>query len=365
MQINFFFKKTFLIPAVLFLITAFFRLSNLNLIEYKADQAITVFQITQFFSHPYFIQSGLVSSIGTLNFPLFNYIIVVISIISSDPQFLSFSIALINSALVVFFYLIMKKFYNNLALFSAIILAVNPWAILFSRSIWAQDLILLFLLPSFYFLHLVILNKNKKAILPLFLFLTLLSQIHSSGIFFSLATTVILLLKKIKIRQRETLYGILIGLIPAIPYFFLELLTTPTCKDCYALFYYLSSYPKYFDYQVFMRPFQLGSSLFYQFELGKDYSVFLKSFPLLNLINYFLISSWILPLIATYLIFKKERKVDFLIFYLFLIPLFYFLTRTASYIHYFVILLPIIVLIFAYPISYAFTTAVIYFSKVL
>lgn len=127
---------------IILLGAAFLRILYLDLIEFKLDEATIVYQTVQFYLNPYLIQRGLISGLGVYNFPLFNYLIILIAIFSRDPQFISFLIALINTILIPFFYLIIRRYYNHMtAVFVAFLLAFSPWAVLFSRKIWAQDLV--------------------------------------------------------------------------------------------------------------------------------------------------------------------------------------------------------------------------------
>src|SRR3990167_7045496 len=109
-----FFKNPIVWVVIFFLLSSIFRLSNLDLIEFKSDEATTVYQTVQFFESPYLIERGLISGTGVYNFPLFNYLMVALGVFSKDPQFLSGMIALINSLLVAVFFLMVKKFYGQL-----------------------------------------------------------------------------------------------------------------------------------------------------------------------------------------------------------------------------------------------------------
>ena len=198
-RIKIFLKSSYFWISFIFASAAFFRIFFLDLIEFKADEALSLFQTYQFFKNPHIIQTGLITSIQTHNFPLFNYLLIILSLFTRNPQFVSFVIALINSILVVSFYLIVRKYYGNLtASFAAFLLAFSPWAILFSRKIWAQDLILLVVIPIFYLIHRLVFDKDRRAVFWIFLLLTLLIQLHNSGFFFAFVTVGIILILKRK-----------------------------------------------------------------------------------------------------------------------------------------------------------------------
>lgn len=348
-----------ILPFVIFLIAAFFRIFNLDLIEFKYDEAYTVFELNQFFAQPYLMQVGPPQSTGVYNPPLFNYIMIVISLFSRDPQFLSFVIALINTIFIVIFYLVVKKFYGQItSLFVSLLYALSPWSIIFSRKIWIPDLLQPLIILFIYFFHLLILEKREKAVLPLFFILVLLPQMHASGLFFLVATFILLLIFKIKINYHKAFLGIGLGLIPAIPYLIRQLTSKPFCIDCAAFFNYQET-ARYFDLQNFIRPLQFLGGNNFQVLLGHDYTLFLETLPFNSLITIIFYLELFLPLGGVlYIIFYKRQHL-FLLFYPLIIPLFYFLSKTPSYMHYFIILNPFIILLAALSFGFLWN----YFKK--
>ena len=128
---------------IIFIAASIFRLSFLDLIEFKLDEARDVYEMERFWSDPYFIQRGTIQSTGIYNPPLWYYFLAIISWPSRDPQYLSFMIALINCVGVAGFYWVIQRFYGQFVGVSAgLLMAFSPWAILFSRKIWAPDMIL-------------------------------------------------------------------------------------------------------------------------------------------------------------------------------------------------------------------------------
>ncbi|MFA5932963.1 MAG: glycosyltransferase [Microgenomates group bacterium] len=344
-------KRKLFWALIIFLGAAFFRIFFFDLIEFKADEAITTFQTVEFYLNPYLIQRGLISGIGVYNFPLFSYLIIILAIFSRDPQYISFLIALINTMLVPVFYIVIRKYYDQLtAIFAGFLLAFSPWAIIFSRKIWAQDLILLLALPFFALIHGLIIDKKTKFTLPIFTLLVLLSQLHASGFFLSAATVLILIILRVKINFKQALMGICIGAITTIPYIAFQLSAIPICPDCDNFFRY-QNLPRPFDLYNLIRPFQLMNGQGYHFVLGNSFDGFLSSFPLLNILKYFFLSSFVIPFIGAFFIISKRREYLFLVLYLTIIPILYFITRTNPYMHYFVILIPMVATLYAFSFS--------------
>lgn len=348
-----FFQKTTVWVVTVFLLSSIFRLSNLNLMEFKSDEATTVFQTVQFFDRPYLIARGLISGTGVYNFPLFNYLIIAFAPLSQDPQFLSGMIALINSILVSAFFLLVKRYYDlTTALFASFLLAFSPWGVIFSRKIWAQDLINLFLIPIVWLLHEIILKKNTKLFLPLFLLLTLLIQLHGSGLFLSIVTIFILLVLRIRINLKSAALGILIGAVPAIPYILFQI--SSSCPDCETFLKYQDAF-RTFDFNNFLRPFQVTGGLGYHFVLGKSYADLTAAYPIVDLLKYVFATAILIILAGIlFVIFKKQRYL-FLVIYFVAIPLLYLITKTSAYMHYFVIIIPVSTLLFAISLSTAYS----------
>lgn len=334
--------------GLVIVLSSIFRISNLDLIEFKADEATTLYQTVQFFEKPYLIQRGLISGTGVYNFPLFNYLMIGLAIFSQDPQILSGIIAIVNSLLIGIFFLFVRNFYDDLiAIYASLLLAVSPWGILFSRKIWAQDLINLLLIPFLWLLHELILRKNIKVVLPLFVLMTLLIQLHGSGLFLALSTVIAILILRIRLNLKNVLLGILIGLIPALPYFFFQI--SSSCSDCEAFFKYQQS-NRTFSMTNFLRPFEVVSGLGYYFILGRNYPDFVNTFPIVKILKYIFATS--VPVILLGIVFlTKNRKYIATFIYFLTIPFLYFVTKTTPYMHYFVILLPVSVLLFAFSLS--------------
>lgn len=333
--------KAILFSLLIFAFAAFFRLFHLDLIEFKYDEAYTVFQMVQFYENPYLMQVGPPQSTGVYNFPLFNYMMIVLSLFSRSPVYLSFLIGLANSLSAVLFYLLFRKRFGDVPAFlSGLFLALAPWSIIFSRKIWIPDLIFPFALLAVYYLVKLVADKERKAVFPLAIFISLLIQMHASGVFFAAITAGLLLILKIKIDYKPAVKGLLTGFIPAIPYFFRQLVSTPFCVDCSAFFKYQETV-RNFDPVNFLRPWDFYSGLSFPVSLGKSYPDFIQAFPVVGNINYLYFIGYPLLFIGMLFAFKSQKKYLFLLAYPLALPLLYFLTKTPAIMHYFVVLFPL------------------------
>lgn len=345
-------SSNFLLILVIFIASSIFRFFFLDLIEFKYDEAFTVFQLEQFYAHPYLMQNGPPQSTGVYNPPLFNYLMTVLSLISRNPQFLSFIIALVNIIFIVIFYFVVKKFYGQFVAVSAgLIYAFSPWSIIFSRKIWIPDLVFPLVVVFFYYLHQLLLNKKEASVFPLFIILALLPQLHASGLFFLLTTLIILIILRKSIKFKSACIGFVIGLIPAIPYFIRQLTSTPFCIDCQAFLQYQNTV-KAFDWNNFLRPLQLLNGANFEIVLGKSYPEFLQMFPILEYVNKIFYLQYLILLAAVHVILKKQRQYLFLLLYPLVLPALYLFSKTPSYMHYFIILNPILILLFALSLKH-------------
>jgi hypothetical protein len=262
-------------------ITEFPRLFFLDLIEYKADEALTVVSLEQIIQKPYLFETGLVSSTGARNFPLFQYWLILPSLISTDPVFLSGVIAALNSAAIIALYLIIKRFYPpQYAFITASLMAVSPWAILFSRKIWAQDLLPLSAVPIVG-LILTILHQKAKPIHFIFLgiAISLQAQIHASGIFIG-AIYISWIIIQHKTSLKHLLIGLAIGVIPALPYISLQLTSKHICPDCRS-YLALRQQTKAFSLTHVVQPPLLLTSFSWSEIMGEDdYENFTTTTPI-------------------------------------------------------------------------------------
>lgn len=327
---------------IIFFCAAVFRLNFLDLMEFKLDEARDVYEMERFHKDLYLIQRGTIQSTGVYNPPLWYYFLTLLSLPSRDPQYLSFMIGILNCLAVAGFYWVVRKFYGHLnGIMAGLLAAFSPWLIIYSRKIWAPDLIMVLLVPLFYFLH-------KKNAFWVVLLLSLLAQLHASGIFITVITfiiviTFITLKRQLKFNWKAALLGLIVSLIPLLPYIAYQFQTG--CEDCQNFFSYREEV-KAFDINVFLRPFQLINGSSFQILLGDDYENFLQEFSFVKVFNLIFLAEFVLGILGIVYIIKKERRYSFLLIYLGAVPLLYLITQTPAHMHYFIILSPIMILIY-------------------
>ena len=324
---------------VIFFLSALFRITNLDLIEFKADEGINFFLASRpLFGHG-FVPGGTVSSLGITNFPLINYLLFPLLLISLDPKTISFFIALLNSVAIVAFFLIIKRYYNQtIAFISAALIATSPWAILFSRKIWAQDFIFPLFIPFFLSLHKIIIDNDNRYWFLYSLSSLLLVQIHQSILFFIIPITLMIFLKRVKINYKYLILGTIIGLIPLLHFIYYQL--TSGCFDCKMFITSGQRVATQPNLLLFARPFQiLHQGNFFPL-LGEDIIYFAKNFPLAYSGKYIFYLEYMLVPIGAILFLRLYKKISFIIVPITLLPFIYAFLKLEPHIHYYLIISP-------------------------
>lgn len=335
------------------ILSLLFRITFLPAIEFKSDEALAVWLATRpLFSHP-LPPGASVSSVGVLNPPLFLYLLFPFVLISYDPQFISAAIGFLNALSIAAFYLIIKRYFDKkTALFSSLLFATAPWAIIFSRKIWAQDFILPLFIPLLYAFFKLYIDKKPIYWLPYTALTILLLQIHQSLIFFLLPFNIFLLLKKIRLHILYIGIGFLLGLLPLIPYLIFEF--SHGFPNLYQIFHTderLSLAPM----QYLQRPFQILQIGNFFSLMGDDIAPFAANNPLLFKLRPLFYLEYLLLIAGGVLFYRTYKNLRFILYAFALLPFFYFLFRIPPFMHYYIILLPFLFLFVGLAVSYIFT----------
>lgn len=338
---------------IIFICAATFRLTAMDLMEFKLDEARDVYEMSRFYKEPYLFQKGPIQSTGVYNPPLWYYILAVIALPSRNPLYLSFIIALLNCLAVAGFYLVVNRFYGmKVGVVAGLLLAFSPWSILLSRKIWSPDILLPFLVPLFYFIHRLIIDKKPKSIFWVALLLSFIAQLHASGIFLMATTIGVMLISRVNISWKYALLGLFISLIPFLPYLTYQISTG--CEDCRNIFNYQSE-SKQTDINVFLRPFQFIGGSSFDLVLGEDYSLFTDHFPAVNFFNIVFLLEFILGILGVIYFLKHKTYTAVHKLYLLgvaaVVPLLYLITQTPAHLYYFIILSPIMIVVYALGIA--------------
>lgn len=196
-----------IVLGLLFVLSLIVRSSYLGLAEYKGDESTAVDLATRLV-HGEFIQTGLVSSTGLLNPPIFVYLLALPGLLSLSPLTLTAFVILCNSfALIFLLFVLEKRLQSETALTVAALFASAPWPILYARKIWAQDLLFPFL-ALFYGVLLSYLEKPRVwKVVAAAALLAVITQLHMSGWFFLVAFVAFLLLYRVRVTLNAAVMG--------------------------------------------------------------------------------------------------------------------------------------------------------------
>lgn len=323
--------------------SALFRLTNLDIIEFKADEASNLLLASLPLFGSSFPPAGIVSSVGILNTPLFNYILFPIVSVSLEPQTVALFIALINSLAIGFFYLIIRKYYNNtLAIITTLLIAFSPWSILFSRKIWPPDLIFPLFVILFLSIHKILIDKKPIFLMPAGAISLFLIQLEMASAFLIVLGGILLLLQKPKINLKYMIIGVFIGMLPAVPYA-IHLLQD-NCQQCNVVAEAMSTKLSTRHSEVFIKPFQILNQGGFNSVLGSYVSVFAEKFSLIYKMKFFFYSEYLLLPIGVFLFWKRYPKLRLFIYSVIGLLIVYFLFGIEPHMHYFIIISPLLFL---------------------
>lgn len=330
------------------IVTAIFlRFYNLKYIEFNFDQAANPLLAEQIIKHGPLPQNCLLSSIGVCNPFFFLYLLVPPLLISPDPLFLTGFIALINVFAVLLLFFFVRKFFNETAaLISSALLAVNPWAIIFSRTIWQQNVLIFFTILFFWFLFNFAFANKKTHLIWAFLFLGIVSQLHQIGLLLGLILLVCLIVFRRNVVFKNIIMGIFLCFLLYLPFLIFE------AKNNWYSINSITGYLQQeasFQPRALILPFQMLATRGLNYTLGYDYTTFLKTTLNWPIVDYLIIIFFLASLI--YLSFKATTKNVLLLLWFLLLPLVLIFSKTTVYQHYFVVGLPASFIIFSIMVT--------------
>ena len=164
------------------------RFARLDLMEFKGDEANACRLALHVLGYhepgvgTFFPTAGLGSSIGIPNPPLFVYLMALPLAIVRSPLAAATFVGTLNVVAVWLTYVVGKRLYSRfVGAASASMLALSPWGIVFSRKIWAQDLLPLFTTLFILQLHALVVERRPRAAVYLIVLTAAALQVHFSA----------------------------------------------------------------------------------------------------------------------------------------------------------------------------------------
>lgn len=215
-------------------LAAFLRLWNLDATEFKYDEARVCNLAARFVDTGIPPVRGMGSSTGIDNPPLAVYLMSLPVFLSRDPLVASAFVALVNVLGVWGCYALGRRYWGRgVGLLAALLLAASPWAVFYSRKVWAQNLLLPWTLLFFALLLAWLVDGKNWALGGAIVALAALTQIHFATLAFVPVFALLLLVTlivRIKRRQMAPLWkplavGIGVSALLYAPYLAADALT--------------------------------------------------------------------------------------------------------------------------------------------
>jgi hypothetical protein len=205
--------------GLILLLAAYLRLGSPGIVEFKRDEANLSQLALELANGRSFPLLGIGSSVGLPNAPFNVYILSLAYLPGNDPQLATQFIGLLNVFAVGLAYYLGRHFGGPLAgLLAALLFAVNPWSVIFSRKLWAQNMLPFFVLLTIN-AGLIGFIKGRRwgqlALLPL---LAITGQIHYGAFVILPASIYMIWHGRKRLAWQPILAGLLLALLLTTPY---------------------------------------------------------------------------------------------------------------------------------------------------
>ncbi len=200
-------------------ITAVLRLASPGLTEFKADEARLLALALDMAQGGGWALRGISSSVGFPNFPMSVWLYALPAAIWSHVYAATLFTGLLNVLAAAAGYWFVRRYWGaKAALAATLMLAVSPWAIIFSRKIWAQNLLPLFVMGWGISAALAFVERRNKFLLLHFLCLAVAVQIHLAAVALVPVTAVYLLVFRRRVNWKWVVGGGLAAALTAVPF---------------------------------------------------------------------------------------------------------------------------------------------------
>lgn len=205
--------------ALMIVVGVALRFVALDAVEFKGDE-FNAFALAaahlQYHSLP---QVGLQSSTGLFNPPFFLVLLWPALLLKVDPIFATGWIVVLNAIGLFGLFLLLRRLHGNvLALAVTAGIATAPWLFIFSRKIWAQDVLFPFLILTSWLLLAYVRDRRSWQLVSAAISMALATQLHMSAWVLPLATILWMTILRIRPTWREILLAAALFLLLYAPY---------------------------------------------------------------------------------------------------------------------------------------------------
>lgn len=203
---------------IIVLVAALLRLGAPGITEFKRDEA-NLSQLALDMAHGRDLPLlGISSSVGVPNPPLNIYLFALPYTVDSTPITATLFVGALNVLAVMLASGFARRYYGPVAgIITGILYATSPWAVIYSRKIWAQDLLPPFVVLTV-FTGLLGYGENKRwAQLAHWPLLLITVQLHYGAFTLIPLSGLMLLLRRKSIKWRKLGVGFLLAALTLIP----------------------------------------------------------------------------------------------------------------------------------------------------
>ena len=207
-----------LLSAIL-VVAAILRMGWPGMSEFKADEARLLALALDMAEGQGLALRGIGSSVGFPNFPMSVWLYALPLLLWPHVYAATLFTGLLSTATVAACYWLTRRYWGVVAaLTAALFLAASPWAVIYSRKIWAQNLLPLFVMGWVIGAVLTYVERRPKFLLLHLLCLAIAVQIHLAAVALLPVTAVFLLLFRRRVAWRWLLAGSGLALATAVPF---------------------------------------------------------------------------------------------------------------------------------------------------
>jgi 4-amino-4-deoxy-L-arabinose transferase-like glycosyltransferase len=204
--------------AAIAVLAAWLRLRQLELAEFNDDQAVAL-RIANDILHGNVRTTGLTSSSGAANPPLYVYMVAAVAAIRHGLIFATQSVAVLSVVAVILTYVVARRRFGDAAAGTATALfATAPWAVLYGRHLWQQDYLPLATVLLLWCLFVVLERDRTRVALFVPVLLVIAFQLNMSAVALAIPIGAVLAYRARAVNWGGVAVGAAIGVLSLAPW---------------------------------------------------------------------------------------------------------------------------------------------------
>jgi len=199
--------------AAIVALAAWLRLRHLGLAQFNDDQAVAL-RIAHDILNGDFRTTGLTSSSGAANPPLYVYIVAFVVWIHNGLIFATQSTAVLSVlAVALTYFMVRPRFGGTVALVTAALFATAPWAVLYGRHLWQQDYLPLVTVSLLWSLFVVLERDRTRVALLVPVLFVVAFQLNMSAVALVIPIGALLAYRARDVNWGAVIVGSVIGVL--------------------------------------------------------------------------------------------------------------------------------------------------------